>query len=190
MRNSMSRKRILSDRPPRSLAFSRARWVWAGCAVAAVVVTAIALTITVQSPSAPSKPGVVAPVPPPTCAAVLGADDEQPPVGAPTKLVPGHPQAAVACRYAGADEGEPVPALDASAEVPAAEVGHLARAMNSGRRPPGGTSNCPADDGARDVVKFAYAASPTITVVIRLTCCQYAVSASATVAPSGSDNGF
>ncbi|WP_141789031.1 hypothetical protein [Oryzihumus leptocrescens] len=90
-------------------------------------------------------------------------------------MVPGHPATVLVCPYPGYNPPAPGSPAPKSARTDGAA---LARLVNALPEPPGGTMNCGADTGERDVLYFVYAATGrALQVVVERTGCHGVASA-------------
>jgi hypothetical protein len=89
--------------------------------------------------------------------------------GADSRLVPGEPVGALVCRYPGT--GAPM----ASQHVLSGpQAVRLAAALDAGRAVTGSVLHCPMDTGQADIVVFAFASGPDLTVRVALSGCRLA----------------
>jgi hypothetical protein len=107
----------------------------------------------------------------PVCSDTL---PQQPAAGPASPMVPGEPQAAVVCQYAG-----PQQHLKKSTQVK--DVPGLRQALNAADTtpPPRGTM-CPLDHGDLDMVIFAYAGGDPVDVTIKTSGCATATNGKVT----------
>jgi hypothetical protein len=92
--------------------------------------------------------------------------------GAAALIVPGHPQAALLCRYSGLN-GHPRFALIGQRKITNAQsVARLAHELDALPKGPEGTAiNCPADFGDAVLIFFAYAGGAVDPVTVALSGC-------------------
>lgn len=131
-----------------------------------------ALTAGQPDTTASSSPARPAPVP--TCPATLGDYPKHwafPPAPS-ASLVPGTPQVAAVCRYAGINDPHPN-ALVKSATVAGAMLTSLTVALNKAQ-PSHGVYSCPAEFGLYDLVVFSYPDRGPVDVIVDATGCTQA----------------
>ncbi|HEX3647634.1 MAG TPA: hypothetical protein VHV49_04350 [Pseudonocardiaceae bacterium] len=134
----------------------------AGCAHRAVPATQPALGV-----------GTVSAARPATCPASLASHYTYPPASR-VSIVPGTPDRAIVCRYAGLNDPDPH-TLVKSATMGAAQAAALARTLDLGKPFPVGVAyNCGNDVGLIDLVRFGFPDGHGVDVQLDMTGCRTA----------------